>query len=234
MVLFGFGPVTRTTCQGTQEESHLLGLQIIGLLTVVPAVDGEAAHDGVPVPLRPGHGAVFHVQGLARRHASQCSWRQTCWPPSICRSRSGPVTWLQVEDMSVYAPGGRPAYILVLAMHPRVDPGQAPAPFSWGAEPVLLVRNLFRKLVGVTPIQAPGNRLSVDRLRALKWTLVPAPALLPQVLEAVPFSWGPAGPTVTGPQTVDPAAALWFLSLSTTPFFFPFSQLSSLKQECHG
>lgn len=50
------------------------------------------------------------------------------------------------------------------------------------------------------------DTLSVGQLWSLKWTPVPAPDLLTEVLEAVLSAQDPGSlePLVTGPQTVDP------------------------------
>lgn len=151
-----------------------------------------------------------------------------------------------LEGIFLSAPGARPAdlslspdsrwethlsvllqaglHALVLAMHPKVDLGLGASCSGWGTEPVLPVRNPFRTLVGVTPIQAPRNGHTTC-----------GPTASPEVdhppstrLSAVGLGGGticpgtredthPAGPLVT---TMDRAGAVWFLSLSTTLFFF--------------
>ena len=53
----GFGSVTSTICQGTQEDSHPPVHQVIELETSIWAMDPEVAHEVAPAPL--GHYCWF-------------------------------------------------------------------------------------------------------------------------------------------------------------------------------
>lgn len=78
IVLFGLGPAISNIYQGTQKEPCLPLPWVIGLLTLVLAVNSEMAYDPAPAFLSHGLGTVSPAcPGIEQETLCPCLQRQT-------------------------------------------------------------------------------------------------------------------------------------------------------------